>query len=464
MTAAAAASFAHAYDADGNTLQADGRWNLLWDAENRLTQAVTTPAAINAGVPDLRLTFGYEAQGRRVSKKVEKRAGATSSWEVLKDIRFIYEGWNLVAEVELRLTAYDAPAPGGRPHLLRSYTWGPDLSGSLTGAGGVGGLLGLTRHERGVSPADSYWATSDLNGNVIGLSAVSTVRHALYEYNAFGSPVRVNEPEPELNPMRFSSKYTDVETNWLYYGYRYYNPELGRWLSRDPIEEQGGINLYGMVSNDPVNSWDYLGLVERLTRKEAQALHCGLKKYLSSIIVRGGGRLLGYNWAPKAVKNYIDKGPDLFWPVRAINGTSLFKLANNAAIEAIVKNGQRTYTHFGGRFTEDDQRNSLGGVQIEYTASTNSVAAQIGQHVNGRIYDEFTFKPNNLEKGLGLNVPLPLLSKWANDCGWCKGDTISDVWMEDLERYELAKSFFITVEWKAYATGQTIHELPPLGP
>ncbi|MBV6501896.1 MAG: hypothetical protein CJBNEKGG_04437 [Prosthecobacter sp.] len=253
------ASFTHAYDADGNTLQADGRWNLLWDAENRLTQAVTTTAAITAGVPDLRLTFGYDAQGRRVSKKVEKRAGATSSWEVLSDIRFIYEGWNLVAEVELRLTAYDAPAPGGRPHLLRSYTWGPDLSGSLTGAGGVGGLLCLTRHERGVSPADSYWATSDLNGNVIGLSAVSTVRHALYEYNAFGSPVRVNEPEPELNPMRFSSKYTDVETNWLYYGYRYYSPETGRWLNRDPIEEEGGLNLYGMVGNDPVNFLDYLG-------------------------------------------------------------------------------------------------------------------------------------------------------------------------------------------------------------
>jgi hypothetical protein len=46
----------------------------------------------------------------------------------------------------------------------------------------------------------------------------------------------------------------------LYYGYRYYSPELGRWLSRDPIQESGGINLYGVVGNDPVNAWDYLGL------------------------------------------------------------------------------------------------------------------------------------------------------------------------------------------------------------
>jgi uncharacterized protein RhaS with RHS repeats len=40
----------------------------------------------------------------------------------------------------------------------------------------------------------------------------------------------------------------------------YYNPETGRWPSRDPIEEQGGINLYGMVNKDTVNRWDVLGL------------------------------------------------------------------------------------------------------------------------------------------------------------------------------------------------------------
>jgi|GEM_PF-2787027 len=46
------------------------------------------------------------------------------------------------------------------------------------------------------------------------------------------------------------------------YGYRYYNPVTGRWPSRDPIQESGGLNLYGFVGNDGVNSWDYLGLAE----------------------------------------------------------------------------------------------------------------------------------------------------------------------------------------------------------
>ena len=44
-----------------------------------------------------------------------------------------------------------------------------------------------------------------------------------------------------------------------YYGYRYYDPQTGKWPSRDPIEEEGGVNLYEFVGNDGVNKWDYLG-------------------------------------------------------------------------------------------------------------------------------------------------------------------------------------------------------------
>ena len=47
-----------------------------------------------------------------------------------------------------------------------------------------------------------------------------------------------------------------------YYGYRYYDPQTGRWPSRDPIEEEGGLNLYGLVGNDGVNGVDYLGFCE----------------------------------------------------------------------------------------------------------------------------------------------------------------------------------------------------------
>ena len=62
-------------------------------------------------------------------------------------------------------------------------------------------------------------------------------------------------------PFRFSSEYFDDETGLVYYNYRYYSPELGRWLSRDPSEERaGGLHLYGMCKNDSANVFDSLGL------------------------------------------------------------------------------------------------------------------------------------------------------------------------------------------------------------
>ncbi len=80
-----------------------------------------------------------------------------------------------------------------------------------------------------------------------------------FEYGAFGELIRATGEKKDAFNFRFSTKYEDAETELLYYGYRYYNAETGRWLSRDPIGELGGLNLYGFVGNDPVNLWDYLG-------------------------------------------------------------------------------------------------------------------------------------------------------------------------------------------------------------
>ena len=65
--------------------------------------------------------------------------------------------------------------------------------------------------------------------------------------------------ETATGVFQFSTKYYDEETGWYYYGYRYYDPQTGRWPSRDPIQERGGVNLYGFVGNDGVGLIDYLG-------------------------------------------------------------------------------------------------------------------------------------------------------------------------------------------------------------
>ena len=59
--------------------------------------------------------------------------------------------------------------------------------------------------------------------------------------------------------FRFSTKRYDEGSGLSYYGYRFYSPLLGRWLTRDPIGELGGANLYAFVNNDPVNRVDTVG-------------------------------------------------------------------------------------------------------------------------------------------------------------------------------------------------------------
>ena len=95
-----------------------------------------------------------------------------------------------------------------------------------------------------------------------------------YEYGPFGEVFCSVGDMAKVNPFQFSTKYTDNETDLVYYGYRYYSPALGRWLSRDPIEERGGLNLYGFVNNDPVNKWDKLGM---------DASECGIKVYREDV-------------------------------------------------------------------------------------------------------------------------------------------------------------------------------------
>ena len=75
----------------------------------------------------------------------------------------------------------------------------------------------------------------------------------------------------KANAFRFSTKYQDDETDLLYYGYRYFSTGTGRWLSRDPIEEEGGVNVYCFVYNGAPGRWDYLGLIDKPNWGDASA-------------------------------------------------------------------------------------------------------------------------------------------------------------------------------------------------
>jgi len=80
----------------------------------------------------------------------------------------------------------------------------------------------------------------------------------------FGEVIRATGPLAKLNPFMFSTKFYDWESGLYCYPFRYYNPSTGRWIGRDRMEEQGGLNLYGFVGNNPISRCDPFGLDEML--------------------------------------------------------------------------------------------------------------------------------------------------------------------------------------------------------
>ena len=133
---------------------------------------------------------------------------------------------------------------------LRRYTWQPDDIG-----------LDVPLSVFDLAENKTYFYHTDANKNVTELTGSEGAVVAHYEYSPFGMVTKLSGDYAATNPFRFSSEYHDSETGLIYYNYRYYDPQLGRWLSRDPVEEKGGENLYGIVKNDPNNYWDKNGLL-----------------------------------------------------------------------------------------------------------------------------------------------------------------------------------------------------------
>jgi RHS repeat-associated protein len=230
------------YDTDGN-LTSDGRWSYTWDGENRLTQMIRdtdTPSGARQ-----KLTFEYDWQGRRIRKKFYTY---NSGWVLQSDLAFLYDGWLLMGEL-------NAASSNDK---VRTYVWGTDLSGSIGGAGGVGGLLKVTYYG---STTTNAFVSYDGNGNIVALvDGASGSFAARYEFGPFAEPIRASGPMAMADPIRWSSKYQDDESELSYYGWRFYNPGTGRWLNRDPIEEKrGGPNLCAFVVNNPLTYIDTHG-------------------------------------------------------------------------------------------------------------------------------------------------------------------------------------------------------------
>ena len=252
---------------DGN-LTADGSRSYEWDADqctafktlarrvsfampcktnqNRLIEVKNSSGTSLASYQYVEDAPRWNYLSRRVARSVVSES---------KTQRWVYDGWNPLVKYE---NSSGAPAVYS---IVDTYTWGLDLSGATfgspagagQGAGGVGGLLMVKKG------GNRYYPLYDGNGNIVQYVNDGATNVAAYEYDAFGNTAKSYGSMVNDFDHRFSTKPLDASTGFYYYGYRYYDPTTGRWPSRDPIEEEGGINLYGFVDNASVGQIDYLG-------------------------------------------------------------------------------------------------------------------------------------------------------------------------------------------------------------
>jgi RHS repeat-associated protein len=215
------------YDDDGNMTQGytpEGyQFTATYDAENRLALLSYNDGSVNHETK-------YFYSGDSMLAKIEKYENIVK----VDEKRFIRTGF-------LAIQDRDGSNAG-----TRDYMWGQDLGG------GIGGLLNLKQN------GQDYFYLYDGKGNVSTLIDGSQNIVASYRYDVFGKLLKKTGTLDQ--PFRFSTKQYDEQTGLYDFGYRFNNPVIGRWMTRDPLGEAGGINFYGFVGNNPVNFVDPLGL------------------------------------------------------------------------------------------------------------------------------------------------------------------------------------------------------------
>lgn len=223
------------YDQNGN-LTNDTVRSFAYDDDNQLIRVTMSNVWSTAFVYDGKMRRRIRFESNWVS----------SAWVKTKEVRYVYDGMLVIQERD------------GNNLPTVTYTRGNDLSASLQGAGGIGGLLARTDHT--TLPVSHAYYHADGNGNVTMLLNQQQTPVAHYWYHPFGNVYAKSGPLADINTYQFSSKEFDARSGLVYYGYRFYDPMFQRWITRDPIGELGGANLYAYTANNPTNRRDPFGL------------------------------------------------------------------------------------------------------------------------------------------------------------------------------------------------------------
>lgn len=163
----------------------------------------------------------------------------------------------------------------------------------------------------------TYLPIHDIQGSLATMISTNGKPHSTYRYTAFGEQLKGNNS----SPWRFASKRYDAETDFIYFGRRYYSSNLGRWITADPQGFDDGPNLYAYLSNDPMTDCDPYGLWSaRGAYTNAQYFMWGMlegsayhfSNMASSFCMRDCS---SSNWEPRSLMSHQNEAP-----ARGLNG------------------------------------------------------------------------------------------------------------------------------------------------
>ena len=179
-----------------------------------------------------RIAYSYDAFDRRVEKTVY--SFNSYGWTKKHHEKYLYVGSNEIGAVN------------DRNEIFQLRVLGEGLGAE------IGAAVAIELNKKVFVPLHDH------RGNVVALvEAITGTMAATYRYDAFGLEELTSSID---NPWRFASKRTDSETGFVYFGRRFYDPSLGKWLTHDPLGLKAGPNLYAYVQNCPLTHFDLYGL------------------------------------------------------------------------------------------------------------------------------------------------------------------------------------------------------------
>jgi len=188
------------------------------DAENRLV-SVTIAATGH------RSEFGYDGLGRRVCIR-ELDPDQTQTLQVTSDNKYIWDGVEIAEKRDV-----------------------------------TGGIVLQRYYSQGFVDSDGtpLYYTRDHLGSIRELTDGTQAVRARYDYDPYGRMTKVGSGDRDSS-FGYTGHFWHGPSGLDLTFYRAYDPNHGRWISRDPIEETGGVNLYDYVGNEPIDSIYTTGL------------------------------------------------------------------------------------------------------------------------------------------------------------------------------------------------------------